>query len=114
MKIELSGHHVDITDGIKEAVNTKFQKIQNHYPDIDTLSVIVTVERKEQKIEVSTNYLGTVVSVHASDSELYAAIASAVKKMESALSHRKGAVKAGRHEKPELIQEPDMDEAVGQ
>ena len=39
MHIHLSGHHLDITDGIRNAVNSKFSKIGNHYPDINTLSV---------------------------------------------------------------------------
>ncbi len=54
MKIEISGHHVEITEAIKQSVENKFSKIGQHYPDIMSLKAIVTVERNEQKIEVST------------------------------------------------------------
>lgn len=110
MKIELSGHHVEITEAIKDATHTKLAKVQSHYPDIQSFNVILRVERKEQTVEVSTNYLGTVVSVHASNDDLYAAIASSAKKMESALSHRKGTIKSKRHDKPGIMPsaaEPD-------
>ena len=63
MKIEISGHHVEITEAIKQSVENKFSKIGQHYPDIMSLKAIVTVERNEQKIEVSTVYEGVSISV---------------------------------------------------
>lgn len=100
MQINLSGHHVDITDGIREAVNTKFSKIESHFPSIDSLSIIATVERNEQSIEAQTHYLGAPVVVQGSNHDMYAAIADAAKKLDAALSHRKGATNNNRHDKP--------------
>jgi putative sigma-54 modulation protein len=102
MNIELSGHHVEITDSIRNSIESKFKKISSHYPDIDDLDVIVSVERKAQKVDVKTQFLGTTVNVKAEDHDLYAAIADAVKKLDSALGSRKGGAKAHLHEKPEL------------
>ncbi len=102
MQINISGRHVEITDGIRESVNTKFTKVQSHFPHLDSLSVILTVEKHEQKVEAQTQYLGAAVSVHASNEDLYAAIAGSAKKLEAALSHRKGSVKNNRHEKPSI------------
>ncbi len=103
MQINLSGHHVDITDGIREAINNKFSKIQSHYPALDALSIILTVERNEQSVEAKTQFLGAPVSVQSSNNDMYAAIADAAKKMDAALSHRKGANGSHRHEKPPVI-----------
>ncbi|WP_075185403.1 ribosome hibernation-promoting factor, HPF/YfiA family [Teredinibacter haidensis] len=100
MQINISGRHVEITEGIRESVNHKFTKVQSHFPQLDALSVILTVERHEQKVEAQTQYLGASVSVHASNEDLYAAIAGTAKKLEAALSHRKGSVKSNLHEKP--------------
>ena len=99
MHIELSGHHVEITDGIRENVNTKFAKIESHYPQLDTLSVTLTVERNVQSIEVNTQYLGASIAVKAEGQEMYAAIADSAKKLDAALSHRKGAQKSHRQPK---------------
>lgn len=105
MQIEIAGHHLDITDAIRTAINTKFSKVASHYPDVATLDAILTVEKKDQKIEINTQYLGERVSIHANNIDMYAAIADAAKKLESALSHRKGIIKNIKHEKPVLTAE---------
>ena len=104
MKIIISGHHVEITEGINQAVESKFSKVAKHFPSLMTLDVIITVETHQQKLEVSTTYEGAKVSVHAADKELYAAIASAASKLEAALKHRKGVLSAKQKQKYEVEQ----------
>lgn len=100
MKIDLSGHHLEITDGIREAVENKFLKISSHHPDVDSLTIILNVERNEQTVDAKTQFLGATVNVKACNHDLYAAIADAVKKLDAALKNRKGSVKSGLHSKP--------------
>ena len=97
MQIDISGHHVDVTDGIRESIHNKFHKIEAHYPDLNAITIILEVERNEQKVEVNTQYLGAPISVHAIETDLYVAIGEAAKKLDAALSHRKGVVKANKH-----------------
>ncbi|WP_341939441.1 ribosome hibernation-promoting factor, HPF/YfiA family [Marinimicrobium sp. C2-29] len=111
MNIHMSGHHVDITDGIREAVDSKFAKVQSHYPDLGDLSMALTVERHVQAVEVTTQFKGAPVAVHAEAQDLYAAIADAAKKLDAALAKRKGSTKSHRHSKPELVDNPD-EEAI--
>ena len=99
MHIELSGHHVEITDGIRENINTRFSKIESHYPQISSLNITLTVERNIQRVEASTQFFGATVAVSAESQEMYAAIADAVKKLDSALSHRKGSQTSFRQNK---------------
>jgi putative sigma-54 modulation protein len=99
MKILISGHHVEITEGIKQSIENKFAKISKHYPSIMTLNSTITVEPHQQKVEVSTNYEGVNVTVNASNKTLYAAIASAAKKLQVALARRKGVLSAELNEK---------------
>ena len=91
MQIELSGHHVEITDAIREAVKSRFNKIESHYPQLDSVSLTLTVEPNVQSAEATTQYLGATLAVKAEGQEMYAVIADAAKKLDSALSHRKGA-----------------------
>lgn len=100
MKINLSGHHVEITEGIETIVNNKFQKVGSHYPDLMDLTVIVKVDRHEHSVEVSTHYQGAGMSATATDKDMYAAIQATAKKLEAALSKRKGSLLADRNEKP--------------
>lgn len=103
MQINLSGHHVDITDGIRTAVQNKFSKIKSRYPSLDSLSIIVRVERNQQSVEATTQFLGATVSVEGSDTDLYIAIGEASKKLDAALSHRKGATSAHRNDRPPVV-----------
>lgn len=108
MKVEISGHHVEVTDAMREAVIKKFQKISSHYPDVKSLSIILNVEKNEQTIDVKTQFMGTTVNVKASNQDLYAAISDAVKKMDAALKNRKGSAKSHLYAKP-VYDEEDPD-----
>ncbi|WIO74105.1 ribosome-associated translation inhibitor RaiA [Porticoccaceae bacterium LTM1] len=103
MKLNLSGHHVEITDALREAAEQKFSGIKTRYPDLQDISLILTVERNEQSVEASTIYLGHTVAVNAGNGDMYTALASAASKLNAALGHRKGSCNAGRHRKPEPI-----------
>jgi len=101
MKINLSGHHVDISDSIKEHINEKFSKIATHFPTLISLDVILSHEHNQHNVELRTTYEGGRISASANDSVMYPAIANAAKKLDAALKHRKGLLKANLHSKPE-------------
>lgn len=111
MKILISGHHVEITEGIKQSIENKLAKISKHYPSIMTLNSRVTVEPHQQKVEITTNYEGANVTVNASDKKLYGAIASAAKKLNVALARRKGMLSAKLNEKF-IVEESDRFQMV--
>ena len=48
MKINITGHHVEVTEAIQNVVNGKFEKLNHHFPDLTTLNVILNVEKNEQ------------------------------------------------------------------
>ena len=101
MKINLSGHHVEITNSIKEDIDEKFSKIANHFPTLIALDVIISKEHNTHQVELITNYEGGRISAKGVDSVMYPAIASAAKKLDAALKHRKGQLKANLHAKPQ-------------
>ena len=101
MKINLSGHHVDVSDSIKEHINEKFSKIATHFPTLISLDVILSHEHNQHNVELRTTYEGGRISASSSDNVMYPAIAAAAKKLDAALKHRKGLLKANLHTKPE-------------
>jgi len=111
MKINISGHHVDITDGIKEHLEEKFAKIATHFPTLISLDIIISKKHGDFDVEIRSNYEGTSVAAKGNNSVMYPAIANAAKKLDTVLKHRKGQLKAGLHEKPELIESETADEA---
>jgi ribosomal subunit interface protein len=48
MKIKISGHHVEITEGIKQSLKSKLTKISKHYPTLMTIDSTITVEPLHQ------------------------------------------------------------------
>lgn len=117
MKINLSGHHVDITDSIREDINEKFSKIATHFPTLISLDIILSHEHNKHNVELRTTYEGGRISASASDDVMYPAIAIAIKKLDAALKHRKGLLKANLHSKPqatapeiahEIVQEMEL------
>jgi len=117
MKINLSGHHVDVTDSVKEHINEKFSKIESHFPSIIALDIILSKKHNKYQVEISSTYEGSRISVKGEDDVMYPAIASSAKKLDAALKHRKGQIKANLHEKPvsttpeiahEIIQEMEL------
>jgi putative sigma-54 modulation protein len=102
MKINLSGHHVELNDTVKQHVNEKFAKLATHFPTLIALDIIIAKEHGEYDVEISTNYEGSRISTHANDAVMYPAITAAAKKLDASLKHRKGQLKADLHQKPNV------------
>ena len=63
MQLNLTGRHVDITDSLRDYVNSKFSKLQRHTDHITNVHVILDVEKLNQKAEAT---------VHVSGAEIFA------------------------------------------
>lgn len=101
MKINLSGHHVEVTEHIRQHLEEKFSKIATHFPTLISIDVIISKENSHHHVELITNYEGSRISASADEEVMYPAIAAATKKLDAALKHRKGQLKARLHSKPE-------------
>ena len=71
MKINLSGHHVEVTDSIREHINEKFSKIESHFPSLISLDMILSKEHHKIQAEISTNYEGARISVKGENEVMY-------------------------------------------
>ncbi len=105
MQVDISGHHVNLTNAMKGMVDKKFLKCEKRFDGLGTVDVIIKVERNDQQIEAKTLYLGNRVSVSARDQDFYRAIDQAATKLSRALETRKGHIKAIGRERPQLNDE---------
>lgn len=117
MLINITGHHVEITDGIREAIHQKFEKLSKHFPDAQSIQVTVTVEKHEQIAEATTHFLGKDLTAKASNAELYKSIAEMTQKLTAVMQRQKDHVKGHPHEKPatendELLLTDDIEELI--
>tara|TARA_B110000238_G_C15846417_1_gene319109 strand:+ start:43 stop:330 length:288 start_codon:yes stop_codon:yes gene_type:complete len=74
MLINLNGHHVDITRSLKEYVETKFDKLEQHFGQINNVRVVLTVEKSSQSAEATLQLTGHEVFASASNEDMYTAI----------------------------------------
>jgi len=82
MQINLSGHHVDVTDSLREYVNTKLEKIERHFDHVGNVHVVLSVEKKVQKAEATVFIAGGELFADAKEENMYAAIDSLVDKLD--------------------------------
>jgi putative sigma-54 modulation protein len=100
MNVNLTGHHVEITDALESAVNSALDKVLRHYPDIVSARVILTVEKHEQIAEAVVHFLGQDIAAKGTSEDLYHSINDMRSKLETLLQRRKSTIKSHSHEKP--------------
>jgi putative sigma-54 modulation protein len=100
MKVNVQTHHVSISEDSRTEIESKFERISAHFPQLISCDIIITKEHGQHEVEIFTNYEGARVSAKSTNDVMYPAIAAALKKLETGLTHRKGQLKADLHEKP--------------
>jgi len=93
MQINLTGHHVEITDSLKDYVDTKFTKLERHFEHINNVHVILNVEKLNQKAEATLHLSGTEVFATSEHNDMYAAIDGLIDKLDRQVIKHKEKVK---------------------
>ena len=89
MQLDITGHHLEVTDPLKDYVETKFERLQRHFDQISTTHVILTVEKMVQKAEATVHVTGGDLFAHAEDEDMYAAIDALADKLDRQLIKHK-------------------------
>ena len=82
MQINLTGHHVDITDSLRNYVDTKFEKLERHFDSINNVHVILNVEKLNQKAEATVHLNGGEVFANSEHTDMFAAIDGLIDKLD--------------------------------
>ena len=65
MKITISGKNIDVTEGLKAAVNEKLGKLEKYFTPDTNVIVTLSVEKERQKIEVTIPVKGNIIRFRA-------------------------------------------------
>jgi putative sigma-54 modulation protein len=82
MQINLSGHHVEITDSLRDFVNTKFAKLERHFDHINNVYVVLNVEKINQIAEATLHLNGGEIHAKADNQDMYTAIDALIDKLD--------------------------------
>ncbi len=89
MQINLSGHHVDVTNAMKEYVENKMARIERHFDQVVDARVLLKVEKQGQQAEATLHVSGHDFHAHAMHSDMYAAIDGLVDKLDRQIRKHK-------------------------
>ncbi|WP_461480570.1 ribosome hibernation-promoting factor, HPF/YfiA family [Porticoccus sp.] len=89
MQMNISGHHLDITDAIKDYVTSKLSKLERHNDRITTTNVILSVDKLIQKAEATVHVSGGEFFADSENEDMYAAIDILVDKLDRQLIKHK-------------------------
>ncbi|MDP4598982.1 MAG: ribosome-associated translation inhibitor RaiA [Pseudomonadales bacterium] len=89
MQINVSGHHVDLTDSLRNYVVTKLNKLERHFDKITQLNVILSVDKLRQKAEATIHISGAELFADAESEDMYAAIDMLTDKLDRQLIKQK-------------------------
>ena len=74
MRITITGRNIELTPGIKEAVEEKLSKLEKYFkPDTD-VNVTLSVEKERQKIEVTIPTKGHTIRAEEVSNDMYVSI----------------------------------------
>ncbi len=85
MQINLSGHHVEINESLRNYVKTKFLRLQRHFDKITNTEVLLIVENSVQKSEAKVHVAGADIFAAAESEDMYASIDSMTDKLDRQL-----------------------------
>lgn len=74
MQLNISGHHVEMTDALKDYVEDKLSKLTRHFDNITSGQVTLTVEKERQKAEAIIHLSGQDIHASSEHDDMYAAI----------------------------------------
>lgn len=74
MQLSISGHHIDVTDALRDYVTGKLTRLERHYDHITNTHVVLSVEKLSHKAEATAHVSGAELFADAVSEDLYAAI----------------------------------------
>ncbi len=93
MQVILTGHHIDITDSLRDYVNSKMEKLERHFDSVTDIHVVLTVEKLRHKAEATVHVTGNNIFADQTEEDMYAAIDGLVDKLDRQVKKHKEKLK---------------------
>lgn len=89
MQINITGHHIDITNALRDFVQEKFSRLERHFDNMTSVHVILNVEKDRKNAEATIHVSQGNIFADARDEDMYAAIDALVDKLDRQLKKHK-------------------------
>ena len=74
MKFIISGKNIEVTEGLRDAVQEKIGKLSRYFTDTTEIVVTLSVEKERQKIEVTIPMKGNIIRAEQVSNDMYVSI----------------------------------------
>ena len=89
MQIDLTGHHIELTDPLRNYVSEKFERLERHFDHVTDVHVILSVEKLRHKAEATMNISGGKLFADNTEADMYAAIDGLTDKLDRQIKKHK-------------------------
>ena len=89
MQLNVTGHHIDMTDSLQNYVEGKMERLERHFDNVTNVHVVLTVEKLRHKAEATIHISGADVFADSEDADMYAAIDALADKLDRQIKKHK-------------------------
>ncbi|HTB21646.1 MAG TPA: ribosome-associated translation inhibitor RaiA [bacterium] len=89
MQVQVTGQHLEITPALKQFIQGKLAKLEEMYPKVRTVAVVVAVEKYRHTAEIHFRADGVEMSAKKTTKDMYASIEEAIAALEQQAGKRK-------------------------
>ncbi len=82
MRINITGHHLNVTDGLKDHIGKKLKKIKGHSQDILEIKIILSVDNITHNVEGNIYLPKTDLHAKCSSNDMYQSIDLLINKLD--------------------------------
>jgi len=93
MQLNITGQSVEITDALRDFLNTKFAKLEQYFERINQVYIVLKVEKVAQIAEATLHVNGGELHASAEGQDMYAAIDGLIDKLARQLTKHKDKLK---------------------
>ena len=81
MQLSITGHHIDVTESLRDYVQSKLSRLERHFDFMTDIHCVLTVEKLAHKAEATIHLTGGALHADAVEEDMYAAIDGLVDKL---------------------------------
>jgi putative sigma-54 modulation protein len=89
VNISITGNNFEVSEALREATHTKFQKLIRHTPDILNIHVSFTIEHLDQIAKVTLHLPGIEVYASETSDNIYKTLDGVIDKLEIQIKKHK-------------------------
>ena len=97
MNLNITGHHIEVTPAIRDYVTGKLDRVLRHFDQVTSSHVILSVEKLQQKAEVTLHVKGKDIFVENAHEDLYAAIDQLMDRLDRQVCRHKDRLQNHQH-----------------